>query len=295
MDNAIQFDGVTKQYRRTKALEDVSFNVPAESVTALIGPNGAGKTTIMKIISGLIRFDGKVMIDRQDFSDMSGEERIGKIFFVPEDKSLDINKKVSQYIRELDVINSSNLSVDFDRLTALMSEFKLDHKRDEPVRELSLGMRTAFYLAVALSSSAKIRILDEPLTGLDPIIRERIINKIKESVLNGMTVFYSSHILEEIEEVADRIIIINHGRILYTGLIDDIKEHFGEYIIEKPQNPERFEQLPGVLHIRQNPQGILNLFVDNRKLTERIPAKYYKLKLKEIFHYLIEMDELNYS
>ncbi len=217
MDSFVKFERVTKIYSgRIKALDNVSFEIPAGSVFAILGPNGAGKTTTLKIMMGFIRATaGDVSVfGRSPFPDGNKE-----ISFVPEEKNL------------YDWLTVSKMKAYFSKFAPHFSEEKfekiskrLDLTYKRKVRSLSQGNRTKLYLSLALSQDVKIYVLDEPTWGLDPIVRNEVLGLVNEIAKEGKTVVYSSHILSEVEEVCDNLLILKDGRAIYTGTLNGLKE-----------------------------------------------------------------------
>ena len=288
----VRFEKVSKRYGKTKALREVSFEVPASQITAIAGPNGAGKTSAMKIFCGLSHYEGHVEFLDKELREQGEDFRRQRLFYVPEEKGIEPSYRVRDVLLQVDALEKQGgKKMDAEKLRQLLHFFGLDRKQNARMRELSMGTRATFYLALALSSTAEILVLDEPLSGLGPVEREFVIRELKSRAMNGGTVFYSSHILEEIEEVAERLVVLHNGRVLYQGGIDEAKDRFGEVILERPARPEALSQREGVLWTRRSPGEIYHFFIDRQVLKEKLPGKEYSLKLKEIFLYLIEKEK----
>jgi|UniRef100_A0A7V3RFB5 ABC-2 type transport system ATP-binding protein len=217
MSSIVRFDNVKKIYSGdVMALKDVSFDVPAGSVFALLGPNGAGKTTALKIIMGAVKkTDGSVNVMGTDpFPDGNKD-----VSFVPEEKNLYDWMKASAMKKYFSTFAPNFSGERFDRISK-----RLDLTYRRRVKTLSQGNRTKLYLALALSQDVKLYVLDEPTWGLDPVVRAEVLELVKEIAKDGKTVIYSSHILSEVEEVCDRLLILKDGQVLYTGTMEDLKK-----------------------------------------------------------------------
>jgi len=211
-----------------RAVDGASFEIERGDVFALLGLNGAGKTTTIKCILDLCKRDtGEIIYNGRD-----------KIAYVPEGKELYGSYKVKKMI---EVAKHITEGFDIDKCLEFISEFGIP--LDEKVSSLSNGQATQLYLALVLSQRAELYIFDEPTWGLDPVIRNKILDTIKSIPLNGGTVFYTSHILGEVERVADKIAIMHKGKILEIGFLDDIKGSYCAVSIEKMQSKSRSEEL----------------------------------------------------
>ncbi|BBJ28201.1 ABC transporter ATP-binding protein [Athalassotoga saccharophila] len=237
MESFVKFENVTKIYPgKVKALDDVSFEIPAGSVFAILGPNGAGKTTTLKIMMGFIKAtEGSVSIfGHSPFPD--GDKEIS---FVPEEKNL------------YDWLTASKMKAYFSKFAPHFSEDRfqkiskrLDLTYRRRVKSLSQGNRTKLYLSLALSQDVKIYVLDEPTWGLDPIVRNEVLGLVSEIAKEGKTVIYSSHILSEVEEVCDNLLILKDGRSIYTGTLKELKEgnekNFSKIFIDMMKKEEDY-------------------------------------------------------
>jgi ABC-2 type transport system ATP-binding protein len=203
-------------HNRVKALKGVSFDVKEGSIFAILGPNGAGKTTLIKCMLGMIKpSSGSVNV----FGKIPFPDGLKDASFVPEEKSLYEWVKVPKLV---DIFASFAPHFSLSKFEKLSKRFSL--KLSGKVGELSQGNRTKLYVSLAFAQDVKLYVLDEPTWGLDPITRHEVLDVVKESVLDGKTVMYSSHILSEVEEVCDELMILKEGEVLYNGTLDDLKE-----------------------------------------------------------------------
>lgn len=235
MDAIIKFDNVKKVYSKDiKALNGVSFEIPAGSIFALLGPNGAGKTTTLKIIMGLInQTEGNVSVmGVKPFPNGNKD-----ISFVPEEKNLYDWMKAFQMKNYFSKFAPNFSQNRFDEISK-----RLDLTYKRRVKALSQGNRTKLYLALALSQDVKLYVLDEPTWGLDPVVRASVLDLVKDIVKEGKTVIYSSHILSEVEEVCDHLLILNEGHVLYIGSMEELKKdnekNFSQTFLDMIKNGE---------------------------------------------------------
>lgn len=222
MDVALEIKNITKKYRSLVALDDVSFNVKSGEVVAILGPNGAGKSTLMKIISGYLLPDsGTVEIQGVDIrSDLVGVKK--KIGYMPENNPL---------YPHLNVWESLNNSVNLHGISKMKKREFLDYaiqatglqsSLKKSIASLSKGYKQRVGLAQVLSVNPDILLLDEPTEGLDPIQRKEIRNVIKE-IGKKRTVLISTHVMQEVEAMCSRILIINKGKIVLDKSVRSIK------------------------------------------------------------------------
>ena len=213
----IKIEGVNKRFGNQQVLKDIHLDIPAGQVLGLLGPNGAGKSTLMKILIGLWKADsGTVTVP----------ERIG---YLPENNPLYEEMYVAEYLRfmaEMTQIDDLRLMID-----DLIDRVGLTPERHKHIRELSKGYRQRVGLAQALLGDPQLLILDEPTTGLDPNqlveIRALIRNLAKSPMTNNqspMTIILSTHIMQEVREMCDRVVILDHGQIKADQPINEIED-----------------------------------------------------------------------
>ncbi len=284
MNKLLKVNDLTKAYGKKNGVENINFELEPGTITALIGLNGAGKSTTLKSIVGHLNYRGEIdfLPDKKDSAQ--------SLFFIPEDKSLPADILVRDMISFYE--NSDRISPDSRiRYRELLQKLELTNKLALRVSELSLGQKTALYAVMALCSQADLLVLDEPLSGLDPYARNIVIEELKKISWEGRTIIYSSHILEEVERVADQVLILNNGNILFQGSIDSLKESYSEIIVDSPQDNESLKAIPGVCFYRTETNGMTYLFINDKEFDSGITGKRYRLNLKEIFMYLIEIEK----
>ena len=215
---SIVVENVTKTYGTQKALDAISFSVESGQIVGFLGPNGAGKSTMMKIITTYIsQNEGVVIVNGHDVATkpMLVKQSVG---YLPEHNPLYLEMYVKEYIQ----FNASIHKVSKNRIAEVIEQVGLSPESHKKIGQLSKGYRQRVGLAVALLHDPEVLILDEPTTGLDPNqlveIREliRAIGKTK-------TVLFSTHIMQEVEAVCDRVIIINKGQLVIDKKIDELK------------------------------------------------------------------------
>jgi ABC-2 type transport system ATP-binding protein len=216
----IEIRRLTRQFGNKTALDDVSLTVPRGGVFGLIGGNGAGKTTLIKHILGMLKaHTGTVHVFGLD-PVQNPVGTLGRIGYLSEDRDLPNWMRVGELLRYTQAFFPT---WDAAYAEELRQAFDLDDKAR--VKTLSRGQRARTGLLVALAHRPDLLVLDEPSSGLDPVVRRDILGAIIRTIADeGRTVFFSSHLLDEVERVADRVAIIHEGRIMLTSSMDEIKD-----------------------------------------------------------------------
>jgi len=223
---AIEVSGLRKAYGNLEAVRGVDFTIETGEVFGLLGPNGAGKTTLIRTILDIFRPDaGDVKIFGRSFSD-DIKDSIG---YLPEEGSLDKDIRVADTIRfYAELMNVRDIEPKMDDWLAKLT---LTDYKEKKVQELSKGMHRRLQFIIAVIHEPAILILDEPFSGLDPIN----IKAIKDILLGlrrgGMTLIMSTHQMDEVERMCDRILMINKGKAVLYGKIDEIKQQFGLSVV----------------------------------------------------------------
>jgi len=215
----IQVAALTKRYGKLTALDGCSFSASQGEVLGLLGPNGSGKTTLLRLLMGFLRADsGKATIDGLDCNRQSIEVH-RRLTYLPGDPRL-IRKltghEVLKFFAGLHPASSEKLAF------RLAEQLELDISRR--VQQMSTGMRQKLALAVALSPEVPLVVLDEPTSNLDPTARGIVLRLLREAKLAGKTVLFSSHVLSEVEEICDRVIVLRQGRVVETVRMADIRQ-----------------------------------------------------------------------
>ena len=216
----VQIEKLTRRFDTKLALDELSLTVPRGGVFGLIGGNGAGKTTLLKHILGMLKAQsGTVKVFGLDPVE-NPVGVLGRIGYLSEDRNLPNWMRVRELMRYTQAFYPG---WDENYAEELRDAFDLDPK--VKVRNLSRGQRARAGLLVALAYRPDLLVLDEPSSGLDPVVRRDILGAIIRTIGDeGRTVLFSSHLLDEVERVADRVAIIHQGRIMLTASMDEIKE-----------------------------------------------------------------------
>ena len=282
---------VTKYFDNYKALDDISLHVRKGTIYGLVGPNGAGKTTIINHINGVLKpLKGTIEIDGEAVYENIKAK--GRIVNISDDwYYYGTVKDMADFYRSM-YPNFSN-----ERFESMKNIFEIDVKR--PIRKLSKGMKKQVAFWVSLSAMPDILILDEPLDGLDPVMRKQILNLVIADVADrGMTVLVSSHNLRELEDICDWVGIIHKGKMIVEKPLDDLKGNVHKYqVVFGESGVAEFED---AVHISNN-GAVYNIILRGTaeeteakiKAVSPVLCQHISLTLEEVFIY--ELGGLGYD
>jgi ABC-2 type transport system ATP-binding protein len=215
----LEFADVTKRYGREVVVDHLTFTVHPGRVTGFLGPNGAGKSTAMKILLDLAKADhGHATIGGTRYREMPDPAR--SVGVVLEPNAFHPGRTGRNHLRIL----ADGAGIDLDRIPEMLEAVGLAHAADRHVGGYSLGMRQRLGLAAALLGDPPVLLLDEPGNGLDPQGIRWLRDLLRERAAGGGTVFVSSHLLDEVEHLADEIVVLNHGRLVATGTLAELQQ-----------------------------------------------------------------------
>jgi ABC-2 type transport system ATP-binding protein len=285
----IETAGLSKSFKNRPALRGLDLRVPQGSIFGFLGRNGAGKTTTIKLLMGMLKADaGMASVFGQLVSDprtaIQARQRIG---LVTEEKELYPYMTVDQIIRFTRPF-FPKWRLDLER--RYLKLFELPPNRKIP--DLSKGMRSKLMLLLAISRGAELLILDEPSDGLDPAAVEDVLRELVAlSASEGVTIFFSSHQLSEVEQIADHVSIVDHGKAIVGDSLDDLKARYRRLHIvfeRDPGEPVRWAE--GVQHVQQEGRSVSLLASRNVEelvaQARSIPGasvEQFPVTLKEIF------------
>jgi len=220
----IRVEDLRKEYGGVVAVEGSTFSVDGGEVFGLVGPNGAGKTTTLKSLAGLIEpTSGRARIAGQDASDPSVRSRLG---FLPEESPLYEEMTPRSYLRFFADLYGVDRGTADERIGDGLDRLELD-ARDRPLGDMSKGMKRKVAIARSLVNDPDVLVYDEPASGLDPLTTNYVIEFTRELADAGRTVVFSAHNLYHVESICDRVAIMNDGRIVARGTVDELREEFG--------------------------------------------------------------------
>ncbi|MEM1873873.1 MAG: ABC transporter ATP-binding protein [Acidilobaceae archaeon] len=253
MSEVVVAEELTKYYDGKLGIEDVSFTVRRGEVFCYLGPNGSGKTTTIRLMLGLIKPSrGRVLVMGVDSRDEIRMAHVKKsVGYLPEELGFPRGLRSGEILRYF-----KSMRGDAPRLDEVLELFPLD--LEKRVEEYSRGMKQALAIALAFMHDPDLVILDEPTTGLDPLLRERFLAFVKREAERGKTVFLSSHVLSEVQKVASRVCLIKGGRIVAIEDLNSLLSKHGKILRARLKEPLRLSELEswdGVVKARVSNDG----------------------------------------
>lgn len=216
---------VVKQYHNHTAVDHISFDVPKGSIFGLLGPNGAGKTSLIRIITTITMADsGEVILDGEHIN----FDHPNQIGYMPEERGLYKKMKVGEQLIYLAQLKGMPGKEANKKLKQWLEKFDILDWWDKKVEELSKGMQQKIQFIATVVHEPKLLILDEPFSGLDPINTNLIKDEIDQLNQKGTSIIFSTHRMEQVEEICENIVLINKGKKVLEGNVDQIKEDYKE-------------------------------------------------------------------
>ncbi len=299
METHLELREVSKSYGRTVAVDRLSLVVPRASVYGLLGPNGAGKTTTIRAVMRITLPDaGEILLDGLRIDDVT-RERIG---YLPEERGLYRKMRALEHLEYLGEVRGLRRQEARRRAAAWLDKLGLGDKARSRVEELSKGMQQKVQFAAAVIHEPEIVILDEPFSGLDPIATRQLKDEISAMRGRGATVMLSTHVLPQAEELCDHLCLINRGRAILQGSLDDVRARFTRPTLRVATGASRSElaTVPGVAAVRSDDQASILELVPGaqtpaviRELAARVPLEAvepYRASLEDIFLRAVEAD-----
>lgn len=243
---------ITKRYATQLAVDDVSFDIKQGSIFGLLGPNGAGKSTLLRMITGIFYPDGgKIIFDGQPFDAQRHASQMG---YMPEERGLYKKMKIGEQALYLAQLKGLSKQEAERRTKEWFIRLNMQSWWSKKVEDLSKGMSQKLQFVTTVIHNPKLLILDEPFSGLDPVNADVLKDEIFRLAKEGTTVIFSTHRMEQVEEICDEIMLMNLGRKILDGDVKQIKQDFKENIfrIEMGSNPLSIPDTIDVLQQKDN-------------------------------------------
>jgi ABC-2 type transport system ATP-binding protein len=226
MHNILELKNLQKHYATQKAVDDVSFSIEQGSIFGLLGPNGAGKTTLLRMITGIFYADsGELLFDGKPFDPQNDFVHIG---YMPEERGLYKKMKIGEQAMYLAQLKGLSRSEALEKIKFWFKKFEMESWWNKKVEDLSKGMSQKLQFVTTVLHEPKLIILDEPFSGLDPLNANLIKDEIYGLAQRGSTIIFSTHRMEQVEEICDHIILMNLGKKILDGTVTDVKQQFKE-------------------------------------------------------------------
>ncbi len=226
----LQLENIKKYYATQKAVDDISFNIPEGSIFGLLGPNGAGKTTLLRMITGILYPDsGNIIFQGKKFDPETDTSHIG---YMPEERGLYKKMKIGEQALYLAMLKGLSKQEALKRIKEWFVKFEMESWWNKKVDDLSKGMSQKLQFVTTVLHNPSLLILDEPFSGLDPVNANLIKDEIFNLSRTGTTIIFSTHRMEQVEEICDQIVLVNKGQKILDGSVTQIKEDFKEHLFK---------------------------------------------------------------
>jgi ABC-2 type transport system ATP-binding protein len=294
----LEVSHLKKYFATQKAVDDISFKVEKGTIFGLLGPNGAGKTTLIRMITGIFYPDeGNIQLNGKTFDPENDASRIG---YMPEERGLYKKMKIGEQAIYLARLKGLSKSEALASVKKWFTRFEMQSWWNKKIEDLSKGMAQKLQFVITVLHEPELIILDEPFSGLDPINANLIKDEIFRLAANGASIIFSTHRMEQVEEICNHIILINKGQKILDGAIPDVKQDFKENLFRITARPlpenlsnDFFDLLSKhdqtlTLRIKEGhtPNEVLEYFINRQSsisvFTELLPS------LNEIFIKLVE-------
>lgn len=222
----LELKNLKKYFATQKAVDDISLSVETGQIFGLLGPNGAGKTTLIRMITGIFYPDeGEIIFDGRKFDPANDTAHIG---YMPEERGLYKKMKIGEQTMYLAQLKGMSKADALTRIKQWFVKFEMESWWNKKVEDLSKGMSQKLQFVTTILHNPKLIILDEPFSGLDPVNSNLIKDEIFRLAHNGATVIFSTHRMEQVEEICNHIVLVNKGQKILDGTVKQVKQDFKE-------------------------------------------------------------------
>jgi len=238
MQNILEVHHLKKYFATQKAVDDISFSIEQGAIFGMLGPNGAGKTTLLRMITGIFFQDeGSILFEGKKFDPINDIIRIG---YMPEERGLYKKMNIGEQALYLARLKGLRKADAMEKIKFWFQRMEMETWWNKKVQDLSKGMSQKLQFVTTVLHEPKLIILDEPFSGLDPVNANLIKDEIFRLAKNGSTIIFSTHRMEQVEEICDHIILINKGNKILDGTVKQVKHDFKEHLFKVA-----FEREPG--------------------------------------------------
>ncbi|RYG47026.1 MAG: ABC transporter ATP-binding protein [Chitinophagaceae bacterium] len=230
MKHILELHNLKKHFATQKAVDDISFTIDKGSIFGLLGPNGAGKTTLLRMITGIFYPDGgEIILNGKRFDPRND---ISKIGYMPEERGLYKKMKIGEQVLYLAQLKGMGKAEAMEKIKQWFVKFEMESWWNKKVEDLSKGMSQKLQFVTTVLHQPELIILDEPFSGLDPVNANLIKDEIFNLAKNGSTIIFSTHRMEQVEEICDHIVLVNKGKKILDGSVKNVKQDFKENLFK---------------------------------------------------------------
>ncbi|MBK7346083.1 MAG: ATP-binding cassette domain-containing protein [Chitinophagaceae bacterium] len=257
MTNLLELQNLKKYFATQKAVDDMSFSIQKGSIFGLLGPNGAGKTTLLRMITGIFYPDsGQILFDGKKFDPLNDAQNIG---YMPEERGLYKKMKIGEqavYLAQLKGLKAAEAT---QKAKDWFTKFEMQSWWNKKVEDLSKGMSQKLQFVTTVMHNPSLIILDEPFSGLDPVNANLIKEEIFKLAENGCTIIFSTHRMEQVEEICRHIVLMNKGKKILDGTVQNVKNEFKDNIYELKGNILPEHTMTGIFEVVNLSNGRLRI------------------------------------
>ena len=228
MNKILEVENLVKYFSTQKAVDDISFSIKEGDIFGLLGPNGAGKTTLIRMITGIFYQDsGNINFDGKKFDPINDVTKMG---YMPEERGLYKKMKIGDHAIYLAQLKGLSRADAMTKIKFWFEKLEMQSWWNKKVEDLSKGMSQKFQFVTTVLHEPKLIILDEPFSGLDPLNANLIKDEIYGLAKRGSTIIFSTHRMEQVEQICDNIVLVSLGKKILDGTVDEVKQQFKENI-----------------------------------------------------------------
>ncbi|MCW3115728.1 MAG: transporter, ATP-binding protein [Segetibacter sp.] len=268
----LQLRNLKKYYATQKAVDDISFSIEQGSIFGLLGPNGAGKTTLLRMITGIFYPDeGEIIFNDKKFDPLNDTLFIG---YMPEERGLYKKMKIGEQALYLARLKGLSKNEAMEKIKYWFTKLGMESWWNKKVEDLSKGMSQKLQFVTTVLHEPKLIILDEPFSGLDPVNANLIKDEIFELARKGSTIIFSTHRMEQVEEICDHIVLVNQGKKILDGTVQGIKQQFKENLFRVQLSDIPSEVRSDAFEVTKHSEGQLTVKI-NEGSTSNDVLRYF--------------------
>jgi ABC-2 type transport system ATP-binding protein len=289
METVLKVDKLGKSFKNTRIIRDISFEVRKGEIMAILGPNGAGKSTTIRNIMGIM-YPDEGTIKFQNHADIPRN----KIGYLPEERGLYKNVKIMDILLYFAELKDYPLNRARERALNYLKQFGLEGKENASIEELSKGMGQKVQFISSIIHEPELLILDEPFSGLDPVSQELFKEEIRNLAARGAAILLSSHQMNLVEEMCDRLFLIHRGQKVIYGNVDDVKQEYANFkcTIRGKNDPIVLQKLPDVQRLEQQEETSILYLAKDVHVARWLKHLPVELEVKELSIDRISLHEI---
>jgi ABC-2 type transport system ATP-binding protein len=270
--NILELQNLKKYFASQKAVDDISFTIKEGSIFGLLGPNGAGKTTLLRMITGIFYPDsGNIQFNGRKFDPINDVRYIG---YMPEERGVYKKMKIGEQALYLARLKGLSKADAMHKIKDWFVKFEMESWWNKKVEDLSKGMSQKLQFVTTVLHEPKLIILDEPFSGLDPVNANLIKDEIYNLAKKGCTIIFSTHRMEQVEEICDHIVLVNKGKKILDGSVKDIKNQFKENLFKLGASTDAHNLMTYIFEVVKHQPDSLLLKLQHNSSTNDV-LKYF--------------------